>query len=211
MHDVLFADAAKPASCNILKLKLKAYSIGHELLLFQQGNMLLSSKSDFDKLEGNLQRAAIIRAALVCSQNWRENHQPHRWLKLWRWANRNTDYALAIADFRNYRQSGSLYPPAPDEKSDLIANGEKEEGGRNLGAPFMARLFNFISALPDREIKNYGETAFDFPLGLGQFLYFSHLESEGVMKIENDNEAQIREEMAGHLSAIEKEAQCQPS
>lgn len=213
MHDAQFAAAARPARYSILRLPMRPYSIGHEILLLAQGNPILYS--GFDSLPANEQRAAVIRAALICSQDWLDNQKPHRWLGLWSWLNRNTDYALAIADFKNYRDAGSTFPNVPDKEAGRIASnmlGEEPRKGRELGSPYLARVYNFICEKPETEIRAHGKTTFDFPLGLANFLYLTRLECDGDFKIENAKEMEIKNEMAGHREKIAsepEEAECQ--
>lgn len=216
MHDCAFAAAVRPARQVILKLPMRPYSLGHEIVLLGQGNPLVTlTREGFNGLPLIQQLQAIGQAAWTCSNTWRENQgQPLLWLKskIWERNNRRSDFALAIADFRNYREAGCSYPPTPTAEADTIANGDESGKGREIGGPFLARLYNHIAALPDREILVHGSSAFDFPMGFATFLYFSHLEAEGELKIENSKEAQIREELIGHKKALAaekaKEATC---
>lgn len=192
--DLAFADSVQPASQTILRLPMLPYSIGHELRLLQQRNPLLLPESDFDSLLAKDQRLAIIRAALVCSQTWQQNQKLHRWLNLWGWLIRNSDFALAIAEFRNYRHAGTTMPTLaePDEK------------GREMGSPHTARILHFALSL-------YGLDAYDAPLGQLQWMYFSAAEAQGNCKVENSTERQIRDEVAQHRADYEreqKEKQC---
>lgn len=213
MHDLAFADATRPTRCVILRLPLLGFSIGHELLLLQQGNPLVSlSAEEFDKLPDDRQRAAIIRAVMICANTWTQNQKRQKWLRLWGWTLRKSDFPLAIAEWRNYRFEGSSFPPVTGDEADMIANGDSDgPKGREIGGPFLARLYCFAASLPEREIQIHGDTAFDFPLGLATFLYFSHLEMEGKLKIENTKEREIRLEMASHREAVarEQEEKCQ--
>ncbi len=162
------------------------YSIGHEILLLNQRNPLAClSGEEFDKLPSNEQRIAIIRAALVCSQTWAQNLKPHKWLRLWGWLIRNQDFALAVADFRNYRWAGSSFP--------ILKKLDDSEAGRAFGSPLFARLLNFIGG-------NY-----DHPLGLAQWLYFAALEGDGKIHVENEMEQSIREQEAKHIADILRE------
>ena len=86
----------------------------------------------------------------------------------------------------------------------MVSKSDREDG-RLLGAPFLCRVYTFIAMLPDREIRAFGSSAFDFPLGFASFLYMSHLEKEGAAQIENEKEAQIEAEWQKHLSEIPAE------
>src|SRR6185437_4421572 len=70
MHDAALAAAARPTRYVILGLPMKPYSIGHDILLFNQGNPILST--EFDSLDKVDKRQAVIWAADICSQSWNE-------------------------------------------------------------------------------------------------------------------------------------------
>ena len=127
-----------------------------------------------------------------------------RWITKFIKANRNQDYAFATAAFYKYRAAGSLYPPAPSPEANLGCNG-KEEGGREFGSPFLASLYNFVCGLPESERALHGDSAFDFPLGFATFLYYSKLELDGNMRVENAREAQFKNEFKSAVNAILKE------
>ena len=116
------------------------------------------------------------------------------------------DHGKAIEDFLNYRHAGSSFPRGPSKDVVTILNDmegkSNDGGGRFLGSPFLCRLYNFICKMPESEIRIHGETAFDFPMGLGAFLYMAHLEQEGSAQVENEKEAEMRKEIEGHLEAI---------
>lgn len=217
MHDAAFAAAARPMRHVILGLPMLPYSIGHEIQLLSKSNPLLFSS--FDSLGKLQQRVAISRACLVCCRNWADSFTAHRWLRLWRWRNKRSDFALAIADWRNYRQAGSVFPNTPTEEAVTITSKPDETSGRSLGSPHLARLYNFISALPLNQLREMippgGNGALDIPLGWANYLYAAASESEGGLKVENFREAEIRLEMEGHRKFYAdkkaKEATCPPS
>lgn len=210
-HDAAFADAARPMRCVILRLALRPYSIGHEIILQQKLNPLLSP--DFFKLPETKQRQALIWAVDICSQTWAENNStPSTWLERWRhnrawnkWekatnALTEIDWRIAIADFINYRNAGLQAPKV-----------EPTEGasGRTMGAPFLASLIQFL-------IQKMGKTedrAYDCPLSLAKFHYYTDAESEGHLKIPNQNEMDFDEycrKKDAEAAAKAKEAKCQP-
>jgi hypothetical protein len=189
MNILAFADAARPARSVILGLLMLDYSIGHEIILLRQRNELVCG--GFEQLSEPGQRTAIIRAVLVCSRDWRQ--KPHRWLRLWGWMIRKADFALAVADFRNYRAAGTTFPnilPAKEES-------------RELGSPFLARLIAFAGF-------NY-----DAPLGMLLWSFYAGAEAEGCCMVENETErqirGQIRDEITQHEADYknEQEAKCQ--
>lgn len=207
MHETAFLDAVRPARRVILRLLMLPYSIGHEILLAQRKNPLVQlSQEDFNKLTIEQQCAAVIEAALICSRTWKQNQRQHKWVKLWGWFIRKEDFALAIAEFRIYRAEGSTWP--------MIAPLDDSEKGRELGSPYLARILSYATTV-------YGENALDAALGLSQWLYFAHAESEGACRVENEMEEAVRTQKAAILEDIErerqeiirkqKEAQCQAS
>jgi len=209
MHDLAFADAARPSRVVCLRLLLQPYSVGHELLLWQARNpLLLSSQEDFDKLPTAQQIFALVRAVSICSRNWSENQKPERWVRLWGWLIRKTDWPVAIAEFRNYLREGrSLVPCLISEKKDdreayEMANGEELNGkGRALGAPFLAQTMLFCASTLGMPL----ESIYDAPFALCGNLYFTQLESEGRVNIENVTESKYKQEMAEHRASIAAE------
>ena len=190
-YNQAFADAARPSRAVVLRLLMLPYSIGHEIQLTQEGNALLAPWDVFNSLTAGQQCYSVARAAQICCRTWRENQNKPigRWfLKRWRFYNRNADYALEIANFRNYRAAGSTFP----------AIGKPDGDGRVLGSPFMARLLAFA-----------GMENIDMPLGMAQWMYFATAEADGSCKVLNDHEQQVQselEQIKSHgLPAEEKE------
>ena len=204
-HEVAFVDSVVQAPVKVLGLNLRCYSIGMEVLLIRQRNPLaISTGQEFSVFKPEDQCAAIQNAALICYRSWGENQRPEKWVRLWLWRIRNMDHGQAITDFLNYRMAGSSFPPGPSEAARRVMKADREDA-RLLGSPFLCRLYGFISGLPKREIRAFGSSAWDFPLGFASFLYMSHLEVEGAYQVENTKEAKIEAEWQEHLSAIPPE------
>ena len=189
-HETIFVDSALQARVRILGLTLRPFSIGHQVLLIRQRNPLVW----FDEREPSLfspeaQRDAIQNAVLVCYRSWKENLLRERWIGLWRWRVRNMDHEEATRAFMEYHRAGSQCLPAPSDAVVKGLYGDDDGPGREYGSPFNARLLLFVMSLPPDEIRMFGESAYDFPLGLAQVLYLSHLESEGKARVENEREA----------------------
>lgn len=218
MHDLAFADSARPSRVVCLRLLLLPYSLGHEVLLWQSRNpLLVLDREDFNGLPANEQILSLVRAVSICSRNWSENQKPERWVRLWGFTIRKTDWPVAIADFRNYLDAGrsmlkTLSSAIPeDAEAYKIANNDQpiDAGGRSLGAPFASQLLVFAVD----KLKLPLAEAWDAPFALLGNLYLTHLESEGRLYIENHREAQVRAEMAEHYAAIQRErekAKAQP-
>lgn len=205
-HEIAFADSVVQPPVKVLGLRLRSYSIGHELILASQRNpLVILDGPQFSVFSPESQREAIQNAVLVCYRSWTENKQPDRWVNLWKWRIRKSDFFRATNEFLSYRSAGTTFPPPPSDHARQVLAKDKEERGRLLGSPFICRLYNFVSRLPDHEIKQCGETAFDFPIGFASFLYLSHLEQEGCAKIENSDEHKIQRDYEAMLADVPAE------
>lgn len=205
MNDLAFADCARPAPVSVLRLELLPYSIGHEVLLLNERNpLLLETAESFADLPMANRIFAVKRAALVCSQTWRENHARQRWLRLWGWVTRNADYSLAAIDMRNYMIAGRRLPMPPSKHACDVLYGKDDEKGRAMGSPLMAQLFNFVSKNMDRFALTPA-TAWDAPLSLAGMLHFAELEADGRMRVENEAEEAER----SALDKIEREIEAE--
>jgi hypothetical protein len=214
MHDLAFADAARPTPVVVLKLPLRDYSLGHELLLLQSRNPLLcASETEFNDLPHRNQVMAIRNAVWICSNTWEQNE--FEWFsaskaKIWSWLSKRSNIPLAIAEFRNYLATGRQLLPTPSVDDYLAANGispEHRPEGRCYGRPWLAGLYNFIA--PQWRGSN---SPWNCGFGFAGMLYQAHLESVGGYFIENDRELETRLEMAEHREHFAREeAQPPPS
>ncbi len=189
MNDIAFADAARPMRVVCLRLRLQTYSLAHEAFLLNTRNPLrILSETDFNALPAINQCNALAQAVLICSRTLEENEKPHRWIGLWSWFIRKTNWPLEIAEFRNYLTAGRSLPPTPDPEVAKILSDAKGYGndapGRPFGAPLLAQLINFA--------PKTGLTVTGSPLNLSYalvgWLYFSDHESNGRYRIENFEE-----------------------
>lgn len=203
MNLFFFVDAILPKKVRVLRLSLLNYSLGHELILLSERNSLaFLSEEDFDRLPINEQVFAVMRAVLICSTSYEEfSKKKQRWLRLWNWIIFREDFLEAAKQFRDYRAAGSTYPRPPTRDADQIANG-KEDEGRQLGGDLMPRLINFLC---HRATALGYKSVYEIPYGFALHLYFTDLEMEGRIKIENERERQVKNELAEHMDAIRKE------
>lgn len=185
MHDLAFADAARPTPVVVLKLPLLPYSLGHELHLLRRRNpLLLLPPVKFNELPRFDQERAVSSAVWICANTWQQNErEPFLWIKqkIWGRRTRGENVSLAIADFRNYLAQGKELPPAPDKEVDEILNGKDDSKNRAFGAPLLANLIQF--AIADCGLR-IAET-WDQPYAFMAWLYFSKHESEGRYRIQN--------------------------
>jgi hypothetical protein len=190
MHELPFADAIRPAAVSVLKLPMLRYAVGHELTLLYRRNPLVTlDDAEFSKLPPDEKRTAIIVAADVCCQTWAEYHAlptksereaiDAKW-KEWSAAISTADYALAIADWRNYRAAGSQSFP----QEEMPNTGAEF---RYFGQPELASVFNFLQIT----CRLTEVEALDYPLGLARMRRQAYLESEGAIRITNHIDAEI--------------------
>jgi hypothetical protein len=226
VHDLAFADSARPVRVVCLRLLLKPYSIGHEILLWRSRNpLLIFTREYFNSLPFPEQCQWLKRAVLICCRDWTQNQYTARNVRLWEIFNWNVNWPLAIAEFRNYLDEGratipclSSLVPEDREAYEIANGGESLEGGRPQGGPMAAQLFNYSNnarlhlVFDDRSLwsKLFGSpfTPFDVPFSIAANLYFAQLENEGALKIENFREADERAAMQKHRAdvAVEKKA-----
>ena len=184
MHEIAFADAARPARWVVLKLTLLDYSIGHELLLWQERNPLVTYTAEsFAEIDLAEKIQALLHAVSVCERTWDGNRKPIKWFRLWMWLNRHADYLAEIEKFREYRNGNADLPTVRMPRT----------GGGNFhyfGAPEAARLLNYVSQFHPNVVSN----PFDFPLGLARMLYSTHAETEGNLWVENYHDRKVKED-----------------
>ena len=176
MHDAAFSEAVLPRPRRILKLPLRPYSIGHEILLLRHGNPLLLPFEQFTALHRSAQIDAVTLAALVCSKSWKENQGRDWTVRIWQRLIRNEDFALAIADFRTYRAEGTTCPPFPEIDTS-------DKPGRPMGAPILSGLITFVSSH-----GIWDGPTMDCPFGFALWCYYAEAESSGSCKISNSTE-----------------------
>lgn len=223
-HELFFVDALLPTRVCVLKLPLLPYSIGHEILLLKARNPLFcEDEATFNDRPAHEQRASVIAAALICARPWAEQNELPPNLRAWSrllggpllsWRGhtllpgfrRTPNYALAIADFRNYLHEAHAGFPAPSELIDEIcaeANGYtpmNRSRGRVYGAPHLARLIHFVGMHP---ALFDARCIFDVPYAMAGALYATHLEADGNLRIENAEEIEERQNWAKIQAEVE--------
>ena len=199
MHEPLLGRAANPAAAIVLGLPLKAYSLGHELLLWQAGNPLV----EHDSASGQ----HLAEAAWICSNTWRENTQPDPFgrFKIWLWRRRIRKMPLEpnLEAFARYRKNGSLELPLSNTADP------NEKSGRVPGSPWVLLLQQFIQA----KLGISEEAAWDYNFGLAKMRWAAYWEVEGGLRVYNIHDHQHDEEYNKWLEQEAKkgELQCQAS
>jgi hypothetical protein len=215
MHEAAFSQAALPATAHVLGLKLRPYSLGHELWLLRESNPLATfSEQSIDLEKFGIEH--LLLAVLICRRSYREccELQEAGWmtrLELAIWNSRMKRAQKAVqsprlvlrdhfAAFLDYQRRGSLEfrcEPPPDTGSEYR---------RTLGAPFLLILHDFVmthcagdaAGRPAR--ADSGPThlplfdAWDYPMGLAKMRYAAHMEYLGNMRVENGSEFKARME-----------------
>lgn len=205
---------------------MRPYTLGHEAELLRQENALFTlTYAEFDAIPEAQQRQAIVGAVDICSQTWGEyaesasllaarpkwhqfglRRRQKRLRSIWRrWQAalarlEPTDWAIAVAEFRNYVHDGRKCLPAlsADDPDDVLAiaatgEGEKLEPGRSMGSPSLAHLISF--AIEADLARHVGvSVVFDVPFSLCANLHLARLEDKGSIYIRNEKEHGAREE-----------------
>jgi hypothetical protein len=197
MHEAVLAQAALPTPARILGLRLRDYSLGHELFLIRENNPLAQkTTTDGHRLT---QIGALKQAVLICSCSFEEARGMHRdplmRVKLWLWnrAIRKWErmgsrrgmasevvWGAELERFRNYQRSRDLELPVSNMPD---ADGGKP--GRPYGAPFLLRVQQFLVmklGLSDAEAWNY-------PYALGVLQWETWCETEGSLRLANHQDA----------------------
>lgn len=186
MHEAALAKAAVTAPIRLLGLKLRPYSLWHELLLTNaEGEIRDTETVSLPQREKEIATKfeALLRAVLICSQSWKEyarmDSDPFIGFKLWVWKKRlermSIDPDKAIEVFAKYRAEGSLEFPLSEE----VKVGKKP--GRSAGAPFLLRLNQFLQT----KMGKTEAEAWDYPFGLAKMRMEAFYENEGAIDIYN--------------------------
>lgn len=202
MHELQFAEAAVPFPATVMDIPLRPYSLGHELILLARHNPILClAREDFDRLSSLQQIHALMFALEVCAPQ-----RPRWWL--WKILHRQPNWALGVAEFRNYLEAGrrSLPVLSAENKEDAeaydIANGgDGLEAGRELGSPTIAHLIHYAIA----ELRLTHAEALESPYGYVAGLYLAQLEAKGQLFVENTKEATVKAEMKAELEFVQAE------
>lgn len=189
MNELAFADAQRPTPARCLRLNLRPYSLGHELILLKKRNPIrLLGHDSFSELTPEQQAYSVRMAALVCAATWHQNHSRRRFVRLWGWAIKNDDIALAIADFNNYLKAGLDCPK--------FAPPDQEMPGRSPGAPELLCLYEYVCKLPPRQWLPWGGSEWDYPLALARYRYYTGLEMDGKIRLRSESDGETLEEYA---------------
>ena len=182
MHEQNFAESFQPPEAKVFGVLLETFAIGHELALIRQGNPLATySEASFSELSADAQKLALAMAVEICGKGF-------GFWKKWRFIiaefrAKPQELAEEIKKFRDYRAAGSQDLP--------LTKMPKQHGipFRYFGAPGLASLLNYVTAQHSLLIQShFKRSPLNFPLGLAQILYTTHLESAGAVWVKNHQE-----------------------
>ena len=218
MHEFCFSDVSLPDRQAVLELPLLDFCIGHRLILLRQRNPLLwQTEADFNLLPFARQNFWLVEAVYVCAQSFagrqRLEKEPTRWalwqnrrlVRKWHRHIRRAEggvrtgvpglayWALEAAKFRNYLAGARIITEFEERREGfpfMPVTGMPEADGRSLGGPTDAALLQFLV----RELRLDLAAALEYPLGLAQAHYLSHLERTGNLRIMNADEMEFKEQ-----------------
>lgn len=182
------------------------YSLGHELVLWQRRNPLVTtSVFEFNEMEDSFKAEKLAEVALICCRKaprltslWvkrtvRSITTPVAKRKGYDWV--CGELNAEILHFRHYRTTGSLdLPCVAMPKTQGVPY-------HYFGAPELARLINYVAAHHSALITAHFEgSAFNFPYGLARILYTTAMECEGNVWVKNFQD----EEREARVSALEE-------
>lgn len=206
-QDTQYADALRQSPALVFKLWLLPYSLRMEGLMLAERNAFLNeSPIDFDLLPLEKRIYNLDRATQICSNAHLKNLQSLRaWcLKKARGTFTTEDLAAEITAFWNYLNASRCAPRLSRRRIKV-----GEDPGRPFGAPLLAQLHQFVLTLPEiqkivspQEMVN---AAWDYPFGAAVWRYFTKLETDGAVQIENEDEETARIERARDIDQYNTE------
>lgn len=132
--DAAWIDAAIPNPVIVLRMRLRPYSIGHELLLRRLESPFISG--------GGVGIADLIHAVLICSLDYRHGLKAlecgtgtRLFMRLWRVTIWTLNAPAEIQAFEDYREDGLW---CPDLKIPTV--------GRDINSPRLFRLMGSLMA-----------------------------------------------------------------
>lgn len=161
---------------------------------------------EFNFLPTTQQIFWLIEAVYVCGQSYAFRKRLEQgagifdrlrnWLAVKLWHRRRkkgeTDWALEVANFRNYLNQGRLTTQYKERKEGFpfmpIAEA-LDAKGRSLGSPYDALLVSFLI----REMRFTEAQAMEYPLALAEIYYLAAAERDGGVRVLNWFETQFEE------------------
>lgn len=171
-----------PTVC--LKLRLKEYCLGHDILLTRLESSLVGP-------EPTVNPTALLIACLICSQAWEEAAKSLRsqwlgfFLRFWKWRLGRVEWLSETVKFLNYRSEG-LWMPEVNPPAH----------GRTLNSPWQYRLA--MSLMRDLHLSE--SEALNIPLTRAHAYYAAMGDVDGTMSLFGPKE----EAMLSKIAELER-------
>jgi hypothetical protein len=184
--------AAFPQETTVLKLRLRPYSCGHEILLCQIGSSFA--------LGGEVERSDFLLAALVCSQSFIESRKvvasPRKvklFCRFWKWALRLTgcNFQAELASFNQYLADGRWAPPTNELRHGWTT--------RTLKAPRVYRLIPMLCS----QLGLTEAQALDFPMSRANAYAAALADLDGTIDLSGGEDENT---LIKHLADLEARA-----
>lgn len=163
--------AAHPRPANVLKLRLRDYCLGHEILLRERGITTPSTQPQ------------LCLAAVICAQTYEagrrtfhryETSRLHRFstdafMAIWKRLLKDIDLERELEAFHQYRLQAFWEPELEDESGR----------GRRPGSPLDLRILHMLMS----KYRFTESEALNYPLSRATALLYAGAEQEGRVKI----------------------------
>jgi hypothetical protein len=186
-----WALSAFPHEASVLKLKLRPYSCGHEILLCQIGSPFA--------VEGDMDWFDLFLAVLICTQGFEDGRKliasPRKvrfFCKLWKLALSGCSLQAELAAFTQYLTDGRWSPPTNELKGDGWTS-------RSLKAPRVYRLIPMLCS----QLGLTEAQALDFPMARANAYAGAQAEKDGTVDLSGSRDEGT---LLSHLADLEARA-----
>jgi hypothetical protein len=185
--------AAFPMETSVLKLRLRPYSSGHEILLCQIGSPFA--------LGGNADWFDLFVAVLICSNTFADGRKlvcsPRKvrlFCRFWKWILKLSGCSLQaeLAAFTQYLTDGRWSPPTNEIKGDGWTS-------RTLKAPRVYRLIPMLCS----QLNLSRDEALDFPMAEAHTYSAALADRDGAIDLSGGSD---EASLLKHLAELEARA-----
>lgn len=184
MHEPQLSVATLPATPRLFRVRLRPYSLGHEIHLYRRSSPFLDKDwTEFCAIPRGEKLAFTMQAIEVCSRDYAGNLRPPKNWGLWRRYCEWCDLDATVKTLWNY-----LHQAHDGFQSDIPSR--EGYATRIIGAPHVLRLYQFVlEKVPRHELSFYSNpkhpTAWDFPYSLATMMLQTEAELKGDISIFN--------------------------
>jgi len=192
--EAAFLSAALPEPVILLKQQLEPYSVGHQMLLARHGNRFVVG--DIEQDPPSLED--LYMGVFVCCQTYEAASaallSPNFDTTVANWVRQcgAFDRITLSVEFQRYIRDGSAYPGfrALQRKGQAPA--------RTPGAPWLAILLCFLM----NQLHMSLTAALNCPYGLANWLYCTHQENEGRLRIASEDDLSEEESIRAKMAEL---------